>query len=355
LGKWLIIISLFEELKTLNFTNMFEMRDILNYLTSHKTLTSNEAHEILSNIASGKYSEIEMASFLTVYLMRSITVDELIGFRNALLEHCLRVELGPYPLIDLCGTGGDGKDTINISTLASFISAGAGVKVAKHGNYAVSSACGSSNIPEYYGNKFTQDVQNLQRQLDEAGICYLHAPLFNPAMKNIAPIRRALRVKTFFNMLGPMVNPAFPQKQLVGVFSLELARLYGYIYQQSKKDFIIVHSLDGYDEVSLTGPFKLISNEGEQILQPSDIKVPKIKPEELKGGKTIEESAKLFKTIISGHGTEAQTNVVLTNAALAIQCYFGKEFDESLAMAKESLESGKAAKSFEKMIEISQK
>lgn len=334
---------------------MFEMRDILNYLTGHKTLTSKEAHEILSNISTGKYSEIEMASFLTIYLMRSITVDELIGFRDALLEHCFRLELGPYPLIDLCGTGGDGKDTMNISTLASFVSAGAGVKVAKHGNYAVSSACGSSNIPEYFGYKFTQSQQNLQEQLDEAGICYIHAPLFNPAMKNIAPIRKALRVKTFFNMLGPMVNPAFPKKQLVGVFNLELARLYGYIYQQSDKDFIIIHSLDGYDEVSLTGQFKLISNHGEQILQPSDIKMPKVNPEDIRGGKTIEDSAKIFKSVITGQGTMAQTNVILTNAALAIQCYFDKNFDESLAMAKESLESGKALKSFAKMIEVSKK
>lgn len=334
---------------------MFEMREIINYLTAHKTLTSDEAHEILSNIASGKYSEIEMASFLTVYLMRSITVDELIGFRNALLDHCLKMELGPYPLIDLCGTGGDGKDTFNISTLASFVTAGAGAKVAKHGNYAVSSSCGSSNIPEYYGYKFNANRDNLQEQLDKAGICYLHAPLFNPAMKNVAPVRRALKVKTFFNMLGPMVNPAFPQKQLVGVFNLELARLYGYIYQQSKKDFIIVNSLDGYDEVSLTGPFKLISNSGERILQPADIGMAKVTPKEIEGGKTMEETAKMFKTILSGQGTTAQSSVVLTNAALAIQCYFGKSFDESLLMATESMKSGKALKAFETMIEVSQK
>jgi anthranilate phosphoribosyltransferase len=334
---------------------MFEMREIINYLTGHKTLTSKEAHEILSNIASGKYTEIEMASFLTVYLMRSITVDELIGFRNALLDHCLKVDFQTYPLIDLCGTGGDGKDTFNISTLASFIAAGAGAKVAKHGNYAVSSACGSSNIPEYYGYKFTQNRDNLQKQLDEAGICYLHAPLFNPAMKNVAPVRKALKVKTFFNMLGPMVNPAFPQKQLVGVFSLELARLYGYIYQQSTKDCVIVHSLDGYDEVSLTGPFKLISNKGEKILQPAEIGMPKLHAADIEGGKTIEVSAKMFKTILSGDGNQAQNSVVLTNAALAIQCYFDKSFEDSLDMATESLKSGKALKAFETMIEVSNK
>jgi len=332
---------------------MTEMRHIINHLTSHKTLTNSEAREVLSDIAQGKYSEIEMASFLTVYLMRSITVEELSGFRDALLEHCLRVDLGTHDLIDLCGTGGDGKDTFNISTLASFITAGAGAKVAKHGNNGVSSVCGSSNIMEYFGYRFTDQTDNLKKQLEQSGICFLHAPLFNPAMKNVAPVRKSLRVKTFFNMLGPMVNPAFPKKQLVGVFSLDLARLYGYIYQQSQKDFVIIHSLDGYDEISLTGGFKSISNHSEQLIQPEDLGLKKVNPLDIKGGTTVEESAKMFKAIITGKGTEAQTRVVLTNAAFALQCYFDKSFDESLAMAKESLESGKANASFEKLIEVS--
>jgi len=334
---------------------MNEMRDIINHLTSHKTLSSNEAHQILSDIAKGKYSEIEMASFLTVYLMRSITVEELTGFRNALLEHCLKVDLNQDDYIDLCGTGGDGKDTFNISTLASFVTAGTGAKVAKHGNYGVSSSCGSSNILEYFGYKFTNNQDNLQEQIDKAGICFLHAPLFNPAMKNIAPIRKSLRVKTFFNMLGPMVNPAFPKKQLVGVFSLELARLYGYIYQQSNKDFTIVHSLDGYDEISLTGDFKIISNKQEGIYSPEDIGFKKINAENIKGGITIDDSARIFKNILEGNGTKEQQSVVETNAAFAIQCYFNTSFEESLLMAQESIKSRKALSSFDKLIEISNK
>jgi anthranilate phosphoribosyltransferase len=334
---------------------MNEMRDIINHLTSHKTLSSEEAHRILSDIAKGRYSEIEMASFLTVYLMRSITVEELTGFRDALLEHCLRVDLNQENYIDLCGTGGDGKDTFNISTLASFVTAGAGAKVAKHGNYGVSSSCGSSNILEYFGYKFTNNQDNLRKQIDKSGICFLHAPLFNPAMKNIAPIRKSLRVKTFFNMLGPMVNPSFPKKQLVGVFSLELARLYGYIYQQSNKDFVIAHSIDGYDEISLTGEFKIIGNKQEKIYTPEDLGLDSISAESIKGGVTIEDSAKIFKDILNGKGTKEQQSVVEVNSAFAIQCYFDKTFEESLSMAKESIESGRALESFNKLIEISNK
>jgi anthranilate phosphoribosyltransferase len=333
---------------------MTEMRHIINHLTSHKTLSSGEARKILSDIAEGKYSEIEMASFLTVYLMRSITVEELSGFRDALLEHCLRIDLNQEKTIDLCGTGGDGKDTFNISTLSSFVTAGAGAKVAKHGNYGVSSGCGSSNILEHFGYKFTNNPDNLKSQIEKAGICFLHAPLFNPAMKNVAPVRKNLRVKTFFNMLGPMVNPAFPQKQMVGVFSLDLARLYGYIYQQSNKDFTILHSLDGYDEISLTGPFKTISNKSEDIFNPEDLGFEKIKPEEISGGKTVDDSAIIFMNILEGKGTQAQQNVVEANAAMALQCYFDKEFAECRAMARESIESGKALASFKKLIEISQ-
>lgn len=332
---------------------MTEMRHIITHLTSHKTLSSEEAKQILSDIANGKYSEVEMASFLTIFLMRSITVEELSGFRDALLEHCLRIDLQQENLIDLCGTGGDGKDTFNISTLASFVTAGAGAKVAKHGNYGVSSSCGSSNILEHFGYKFTNNQDNLRKQVTEAGICFLHAPLFNPAMKNVAPVRRALRVKTFFNMLGPMVNPAFPNKQLVGVFSLDLARLYGYIYQKSSKEFVILHSLDGYDEISLTGAFKTISNKAEQLIKPEDLGIATLNQDEIKGGTGVEDSAVIFENILNGKGSKAQNNVVCVNAAYAIQTYFGKSFDESFEMAKESLLSGKAKKAFEKLIEVS--
>lgn len=332
---------------------MTEMRHIITHLTAHKTLSSEEARQVLSDIAHGIYSEVEMASFLTIFLMRSITVEELSGFRDALLEHCLRVDLKQDNLIDLCGTGGDGKDTFNISTLASFVTAGAGAKVAKHGNYSVSSSCGSSNILEHFGYQFTNNEADLQKQVAEAGICFLHAPLFNPAMKNVAPVRRGLRVKTFFNMLGPMVNPAFPNKQLVGVFSLDLARLYGYIYQKSSKEFVILHSLDGYDEISLTGGFKAISNKAEEIIQPEDIGLSKVTAEQIKGGTGVEDSAVIFQTILNGKGTEAQNNVVCTNAAYALQTYYGKSFSESFKMAKISLLEGKAKQAFDKLIEIS--
>ena len=247
------------------------MKEVLNQLFEYKSLEKETAKEILKNLALGKYNQSQVAAFLTVYLMRSITVEELEGFRDAMLELCVRVDIPEYDAIDLCGTGGDGKNTFNISTLSSFIVAGAGQNVAKHGNNSVSSVSGSSNLMTHFGYEFTNDVSKLRQSLDECGLCFLHAPLFHPAMKNVAPIRRDLGVKTFFNMLGPMVNPSFPKKQLVGVFSLELARLYGYLYQKTDKHLVILHSLDGYDEISLTGGFKKISNGNESILNPSDL------------------------------------------------------------------------------------
>jgi len=244
------------------------MKHILNRLINHETISKMEAREVLVNISHGEYNPSQIAAFLTVYMMRSITIDELEGFRDALLDLCISIDLNAYNPIDLCGTGGDGKDTFNISTLSSFVTAGAGIKVSKHGNYGVSSISGSSNVMEYLGIKFSNEADFLERCIDKAGICVLHAPLFHPAMKNVAPIRKSLAVKTFFNMLGPMVNPAFPKNQLVGVFSLELARMYGYLYQNTDKNFTILHALDGYDEISLTGGTKTISNKSEGILLP---------------------------------------------------------------------------------------
>src|ERR1051325_10004176 len=240
------------------------MKQILNELIDHRSLSRETAHQVLVDLASGKYNQSQTVAFMTIYMMRSITIDELQGFRDAMLELCIPVKFDA-PVMDVCGTGGDGKNTFNISTLSSFVVAAAGQPVAKHGNYGVSSSCGSSNLLEYFGYKFTNDVDELKRCLDRANICFMHAPLFHPAMKNVAPIRKELGVKTFFNMLGPMVNPAFPKKQLVGVFNLELARQYGYLYQQSEKEFLILHSLGGYDEVSLTGPFKYFYNGGEEM------------------------------------------------------------------------------------------
>jgi anthranilate phosphoribosyltransferase len=305
----------------------------------------------LVNLAQGAYNPSQMAAFLTVFMMRSITVEELEGFRDAMLDLCVALDLKKYDAIDLCGTGGDGKDTFNISTLASFVVAGAGQNVAKHGNNGVSSICGSSNLLAHFGYEFTNDKDKIERSIAESGICFLHAPLFHPAMKNVAPIRKELGVKTFFNMLGPMVNPAFPEKQLVGVFSLELARLYGYLYQRSGKQFVILHSLDGYDEVSLTGGFKMITNRGEKVLYPEDLGLSQVKASELQGGKTIEDSAAIFLKVIKGEGSRAQTEAVLANAGLAL--YVGKQLSsvkEAVQMAKESLDSGRAFQTFRKLV-----
>jgi len=329
------------------------MREILNHLFEHKTLNQIEAEKVLTNIAKGNYSESEIAAFLTVYLMRSITVDELTGFRDALLNHCIRVDLSEFDPMDVCGTGGDGKDTFNISTLTTFILAGAGIKVAKHGNYGVSSTCGSSNILEHFGYKFSTDNSKLKREIDQSGVCFLHAPLFNPAMKNVVPVRRALKIKTFFNMLGPMVNPSFPTKQLIGVYSMELARLYNYLYQQSSREYMIIFSLDGYDEVSLTSDFKYILNGVEQIVSPEKMNYKKVLPSELNGGRSISEAGDLFMKIIKGEGTKTQNNVVTINSQMALKCYYpAKSFEECREIASESLLSRKAYKSFIKLIEL---
>jgi anthranilate phosphoribosyltransferase len=329
------------------------MREILNHLFEHKTLDRQESEKVLTNIAKGSYSDSEIAAFITVYLMRSITVDELSGFRDALLNLCIRVDLSDFETMDVCGTGGDGKDTFNISTLNTFILSGSGIKIAKHGNYGVSSSCGSSNILEHFGYKFSTDQDKLKMEIDKAGVCFLHAPLFNPAMKNVAPVRRALKMKTFFNMLGPMVNPSFPKKQLIGVFSLELARLYNYLYQQSSIQYSIVHSLDGYDEISLTSEFKYILNGVENILSPEMLNYKRAIQSDLAGGQTVPEAADLFLKILKGEGTTTQNNVVTVNAQMALKCYYpSKSFDECRAVAEESILSGKAYKSFIKLIEL---
>ena len=329
------------------------MKNILNRLINHEMLSKEEAKNVLVNISNGSYNPSQIASFLTVYMMRSISIEELSGFREALLELCIRVDLSNYNTIDLCGTGGDGKDTFNISTLASFVAAGAGIKVAIHGNYGVSSISGSSNVMEKLGVKFSNDNDFLKKCIDEAGICILHAPLFHPAMKNVGPIRKELGVKTFFNMLGPMVNPSFPKNQLVGVFNLELARIYAYLYQNTKVNFTILHSLDGYDEISLTCPTKTISNTMEGILKPEDFGVKLLLQSEIEGGKTIEESAQIFTTIISGKGTEAQNNVVCANAAMAIATVTKCTPQEGFELAKESLLSRKGLLALNKLQELS--
>lgn len=328
------------------------MKEILNRLINNQTLSKEEAKEVLTGLATGQYNNSQVASFLTVYLMRAIKVEELEGFRDAMLELCNRVDLEGYNSIDVCGTGGDGKNTFNISTISSFIVAGAGVNVAKHGNYGVSSISGSSNVLEFLGCKFSGEADKMKKSMDESGICFMHAPLFHPAMKNVGPIRRELGVKTFFNMLGPMVNPAFPPNQLVGVFSLELARLYGYLYQNTTKSFSIIHSLDGYDEISLTSDFKLISQKEELLVSPEDIGMDKTSQKSLHGGETIEDAAKIFNRILSGEGSMSQSNAVLSNAGLAISTVKQSSILEGIEEAKDSLNSGRAFQSFKKFLSI---
>ena len=329
------------------------MKEILSYLFDHKTLTKDDAKEVLTNIASGKYNDPEIAAFVSVYLMRAITVEELTGFRDALLDLCIPIDLSEFNTIDVCGTGGDGKNTFNISTLTSFIVAGTGEKVAKHGNVSVSSNCGSSNLMEYFGYRFSNDNDKLRREMDRAGITFLHAPLFNPAMKNVAPVRKSLRMKTFFNMLGPMVNPSSPQNQLVGVFSLDVARLYNYIYQDSTTNFTIIHSLDGYDEISLTGPFKAYTDAWERTIQPEETGLSKLEPDQIHGGETVEEASKIFIDILEGAGTVAQNQAVIANAAFALQTMDRNlNMADAVGKAEDSLLSGKGLNTFKKLIEL---
>lgn len=327
------------------------MKAILNHIAEYKMLTRQQAHDVLMGIAQGKYNNSQVAAFLGCYTMRPAMVEELIGFQSALLECCNRIDLSEFDCMDLVGTGGDCKNTFNISTLSTFVLAGAGIKVSKHGNYGVSSGCGSSNVLESLGYKFTADQDELKRQIDKAGICFLHAPLFNPGMKAIAPFRKELGVKTFFNILGPLVNPSFPKNQMSGVFNLETLRLYNYIFQKSGKKFCVLYALDGYDEISLTGGCKLITNEGERVVYPEDMGFRTVKPEEIVGGNTVDEAKEVFLKIISGQGTEAQRSVVLANSAWGIKTFYPElSFEEAKAKAIESLDGGKALEVLKKLV-----
>ncbi|HMU47077.1 MAG TPA: anthranilate phosphoribosyltransferase [Chitinophagaceae bacterium] len=329
------------------------MKKILQYLFEHKTLDREAAKDVLINIGKGVYNEHEVTAFMTVYLMRSITIEELQGFRDALLELSVKVDLNGFETLDIVGTGGDGKNTFNISTLACFIVAGAGQKVAKHGNYGASSISGASNVMEQLGYKFKNDNGSIKREIEEAGICFLHAPLFHPALKTVGPIRKNLAMRTFFNMLGPMANPANPAYQLVGVYNLEMARIYNYLLQLGGKPFTIIHGLDGYDEISLTNDTKVITNEGEKIMTPGQLGKRMVLPSDINGGSSVEEAAKIFATIIKGDGTWAQNAVVLANAAMALNCTGKfKTYDDAYNAAVKSLESGKANESLQKLISM---
>jgi len=327
------------------------MKKILNKLFDHQSLDKEEAREILVRISKSEFNDAQIAAFISVYLMRNISLEELSGFREALLDLCVKIDVDGTDTIDLCGTGGDGKNTFNISTLSSFVVAGAGYRVTKHGNYGVSSVCGSSNVLQHLGYNFTNDSDTLNRQLDASNICFLHAPLFHPALKSVGRIRKELGVKTFFNMLGPLVNPVQPKQQLVGVFNLQLARLYSYLHQQLDKSYCIVHSIDGYDEVSLTGGVRLINSKEELLVNPTYFGERQLAPDQIFGGDTIGSAAEIFRTVISGKGTMAQNAVIQANSALAIQCYDpNKSIENCVAEARESLLSGRAQAALEKLI-----
>lgn len=332
------------------------MQTLLNKLLNRKTLSGEEAKALLYEITSGRANDAQIVAAITAMMMRNVSSEELMGFRQGLLEQAIVPTIKADNAIDVCGTGGDSKNTFNISTLAAIVIAAAGYKVIKHGNYGVSSFCGSSTILEGFGYRFTSNSEELQAQLDEVGICFLHAPLFHPCLKRVADIRKALGVRTFFNFLGPLVNPVQPAYQLTGVYNLNIARMYQEILKGERKGFKVVHSVDGYDEVSLTDRFKVISENEETIIYPDEIGQDNVKEEDLFGGTDIHESMDFFLDILSGRGTQIQQKVVLVNAAYGIQCFHPeKSFDECYAQASEALESGEALMKFKKVVETSKK
>jgi anthranilate phosphoribosyltransferase len=329
------------------------MKNILYKLFEHQYLGADEARRILCEIASGAFNEAQVASLITVFLMRSISVEELSGFRDALLELRTPVDLSDYSVIDIVGTGGDGRNTFNISTAASFVVAGAGYRVVKHGNYGATSVSGSSNVMEQHGVKFTADRGALRRSIETSGMAFLHAPLFNPALKAVAEVRRNLGVRSFFNMLGPLVNPALPNYQLLGVYNLPLLRMYAYAYQQSPTEFGVVHSIDGYDEISLTGEFKFVTREMEKIYTPEAINLPRCTEAELDGGNTVSDAARIFRSVLEASAPEGQLNCVTANAAFAIRVICPeKSLDHCIGEARESLRGGKALSSFNRFLDV---
>ena len=328
------------------------MKEILQYLFDHQTLSKAQAKSILLEISKDIFNEIEVTSFVTVFLMRSISLAELEGFTEALQQLSPQIDLGTHDLVDVVGTGGDGKNTFNISTLASLVVAGTGQKVAKHGNYAASTISGASNVLETLGYRFKDNEAALKNDLEKGNFCYLHAPIFHTSLKSIAPMRRNLGLKTFFNILGPLINPAKPKYTMIGVANLEIARIYQYLLQKKNADFLLVNALDGYDEISLTSDTKIIDKNGEKIFSAEDLQFKNIDPETIFGGNSIDEAAQIFKNILEGNGTYEQNAVVLANAAMALK-NTGKygDYDNCLKMAKESLLEGKALNGFKKLVD----
>lgn len=327
------------------------MKQILQYLFNHNTLSKAEAKAILTEIAQNKFNENEVTAFVTVFLMRSITLEEMEGFQDALLRLSVTVDLGTGDLVDIVGTGGDGKDTFNISTLASFVVAGTGQKVAKHGNYGVSSISGSSNVLEELGYQFKTSSEDLRADLSKGNICFLHAPLFHPALRSVAPLRKGLGLRTFFNILGPLVNPAKPKFSMIGVYSLEIARIYQYLLQKKQENFLLVHALDGYDEISLTSDTKIFDKSGEYIFSAQELGFKNISAESIFGGNTKQDAAEIFKSVLEGNGTYEQNSVVLANAAMALKNTekYG-DYKKCMDLATRSLESGKALQSLQNII-----
>lgn len=329
------------------------MKDILYKLFDYQYLTRDEAKQVLFEIVKGDVPETQIASLITSFLMRSISIDEILGFRDALLEMRVTVDLSDYSPLDIVGTGGDGKNTFNISTTSCFVVAGAGYNVVKHGNYGATSISGASNVIEQQGVKFSTDNDRFRKSLDKCHIAYLHAPLFSPALKAVAPVRKSLGVRNFFNVLGPLVNPVQPEFQMLGVYNLAMLRLYSYIYQEENKKFSIVHSMDGYDEVSLTSQFKVSSNNGEHLFMPEDLGFKTITQYELYGGDTPEEAASIFRNVLNASATDAQMNVVIVNAALGIQTIDQhKSIEDCIDIARDALYSKKALKVLQTFVEI---
>ncbi len=331
-----------------------EMKEILNRMLNHEELSREEMKRVLIGITREEFPEEQVTALLTGLQMRGITVDELLGFRDGILETGVPVPLDCDRYIDVVGTGGDRKNTFNISTTACFVIAGAGYKVAKHGNYAATSVSGASNVIANHGVKFTDDIDQLNRSINEAGIVYLHAQLFAKAMKFVGPIRKALQFPTCFNLLGPIVNPSQPQCQLLGVANLDQMRLYQNVYQKIGIDYGIVNSIDGYDEISLTGDFKVTTNQYERVFKPQDLGFDIAKPEELVGGATEEEAKEIFDNVLANTALPAQKNIVLANAAFGIQVLERgeKTIEECIEIARESIDSGKALQTFKKFVEI---
>lgn len=330
------------------------MKQILNRLFAHQYLDRTEAHDVMTRMAAGEYNESQIAAFISVYLMRSISIDEFMGFTDALLDLRTNVDvLQAYNPIDIVGTGGDNKNTFNISTLSCFTVAAAGYKVAKHGNYGATSVSGASNVMELHGVKFTSDINKLEKSIEETNIAFLHAPLFNDALKVVAPVRKALGVRTFFNMLGPVVNPIRPKRSVLGVFNLKMARMYYYMYQQTDVNYSIIHGLDGYDEVSLTGDFKIINREKEEIFSPEDFTLDKCTEIELDGGNTPQIAANIFDNVVNNTATIAQKNAVIANSAVAIRTINPMlSIEDCVHQAREAIDSGSLKKTFKRFLEL---